>query len=158
MRARGLLFMELLLKELSEFYEKLDQVLLPSGRDCGLCGECCKKASMLTVRPLEMENIKRYVQDGPRFKKFCDFAQSSVVKIWSITGHCPFQEGTLCGIYPVRPYCCRVYGHYDYLGKNLLEGCVYRGHATIYSRREELPLKEEFDRLTAAFDRIKPAL
>jgi len=126
--------MESLLKELAEFYEKLDQVLLPSGRDCGICGECCKKASMLKVRPLEMENIKRYVQSGPLIEKFRDFANNSVVKIWNITGHCPFQEGALCSIYPVRPYYCRIYGHYDYLGESLLEGCVYRGHAVSYSR------------------------
>lgn len=150
--------MELLLKKLSEFYEKLDQVLLPSDRDCGICGECCKKASTLKVHPLEMENIRRYVQNGPLIKKFRDFTNNSVVKIWNITGHCPFQEGALCGIYPVRPYHCRVYGHYDYLGKNLLKGCVYRGHAVSYRRREELPLVEEFDRLSAAFDRINSAL
>lgn len=147
--------MESLLKALEDFYAKLDRVLLPTGRDCGICGECCKRASMLTVHPLEIEYIRRYVKNNKLVKKFQDFAGSAVVKIWGNTaGHCPFQEGALCGIYPARPYYCRIYGHYDYLGNSLLDGCAYKGHAVTYSRREELPLIEEFDRLTAAFDNI----
>lgn len=138
--------MDSLLRNLASFYSKLEVVLQPSKRDCGVCGECCKAASMLRVYPLELENIKRYVNNERLINMFKDFANNAVIRIWGSTaGNCPFQDGALCGIYPVRPYYCRIYGHYDYRGKSLLKGCVYQGYAVIYSRREELPLIDEFD-------------
>lgn len=144
--------MKSLLDDLAGFYEKLDQALQPSKRTCGACGECCIKASMLKIYPLELENIKRYVNNEYSIKKFLDFANSTAIKIWgTVEGQCPFQTGTLCSIYPVRPYFCRIYGLYDYRGRNLLDGCVYKGHATAYVKREELPLLGELEGLSAAF-------
>jgi Fe-S-cluster containining protein len=145
-----------MLHDLAEFYEKLDQALQPSKRVCGTCGECCVKASMLRIYPLELENIKRYVNNESSLKKFLDFANNVVVKIWgNVEGQCPFQTGLLCSIYPVRPYFCRIYGHYDYQGKNLLDGCVYRGHATVYTKKEELPLLYELEELSDTFASTK---
>ncbi|TEB09391.1 YkgJ family cysteine cluster protein [Pelotomaculum propionicicum] len=144
------------LHELAEFYEKLDQVLQPSKRVCGACGECCIKASMLKIFPLELENIKSHVNNERSMKKFLDFVNNKIVRIWGmVEGECPFQTGVLCSIYPVRPYFCRVYGHYDYQGKNLLDGCVYKGHATIYYSREELPLYHELVDLAGSFSEQK---
>lgn len=137
--------MESLLHDLAEFYEALDDMLQPSKRSCGACGECCRKASKLRVYPLELENIKRHVKDDYAIKKFVDFSNNKVVKIWGdIEGQCPFQEGDHCSIYSVRPYFCRVYGHYNYKGNNLLKGCVYCGHSITYTSRDELPLYKEF--------------
>lgn len=147
--------MDSLLKDLTGFYSKLDELLQPSNRDCGVCGQCCKAASMLRVHPLELENIRRAVQNELLFNRFQDFANNNVIRIWGNTaGNCPFQDGALCGIYPVRPYYCRIYGHYDHRGKSLLDGCVYRGHAINYSRREELPLVDRFDRLADAYAKL----
>jgi Fe-S-cluster containining protein len=144
--------MDLLLKKLNCFYEKLDLHLQSSKRDCGVCGECCKVTSVLRVYPLEMENIRRLVKNGVKMKRFRDFTGNQVVDIWGgPSGHCPFQEGDLCGIYAFRPYQCRVYGHFDYQGRSLPGRCVYRGHATRYTRREELPLYDEFNRLTKGY-------
>lgn len=148
--------MESLLNDLKVFYKKLDKVLQPSIRNCGACGECCIKASMLKIYPLELENIKRYVNNESSLKKFLDFANNTAIKIWGNTeGQCPFQTGVLCSIYPVRPYFCRIYGHYDYRGKNLLDGCVYKGHATVYNRKEELPLISELESLSDAYTKQK---
>lgn len=143
--------MESLLKELEVLYSRLDEVLLPSYADCGTCGECCKRASALKVYPLEIEYIERYVKNDLLIKKFLAFANNAVISIWgNIAGHCPFQEGALCSIYRVRPYHCRIYGHYIHRERSLLDSCVYRRHATRYSRREELPLVKELDRLVEA--------
>lgn len=137
--------MESMLHDLAKFYEALDQVLQPSKRACGACGECCRKASMLRVYPLELQNIRRCVKDESYMRKFVDFSNNKVVKIWGdIEGQCPFHEGDHCTVYVVRPYFCRVYGHYNYRGNNLLKGCVYCGHSTIYYDRGELPLYDEF--------------
>lgn len=147
--------MDSLLRDLMSFYSKLDEFLQPSNWDCGVCGECCKAASMLRVHPLELENIRRTVKDERSFNKFLEFAYNDATKIWGSTaGNCSFQDGALCGIYPLRPYYCRIYGHYDHQGKSLLDGCVYRGHAVSYSRREELPLIDQFDRLTDSFAKL----
>ncbi|MFX4262281.1 YkgJ family cysteine cluster protein [Pelotomaculum propionicicum] len=140
--------MESLLNDLAEFYESLDAALQPTKQACGACGECCRKASKLRVYPLELQNIRRFVKDESCIRKFVDFSNNKVVKIWGdIEGHCPFQEGDRCSIYHVRPYFCRVYGHYNFRGSNLLKGCVYCGHSIIYYDRLELPLYEEFLKL-----------
>ena len=145
--------MDSLLKKLNCFYEKLDLYLESSKRDCGVCGECCKVTSVLRVYPLEMENISRRVKNRAKMKRFRDFSGNDLIDIWGGTsGHCPFQEGDLCGIYAFRPYQCRVYGHYDYKGGSLPVRCVYRGHAVRYDRREELPLFAEFSSLSRGYD------
>ena len=137
--------MEAMLRDLADFYEALDLALLPSKRACGVCGECCRKASKLRVYPLELQNIRRYVKDDYSLRKFVDFTNNKVVKIWGdVEGQCPFQEGDRCSVYQVRPYFCRVYGHYNYRGNNLLKGCVYCGHSETYFERENLPLYHEF--------------
>ncbi len=145
--------MNALLEDLMSFYARLDEFMRDSDRDCGICGECCKKLHQLRVYPVELENIRRHVADNSAIKKFQNFANGSVVKIWGdISGQCPFQDGALCAIYPLRPYHCRVYGHYDYQGRSLLERCVYRGYATAYNRREELPLIDELDHLVESYE------
>lgn len=101
---------------------------------------------MLRVYPLELQNIRRYAHNDNLIKKFEDFSNNRVIKIWGdieALGHCPFQAGDLCAIYHVRPYFCRVYGHYNNQGNSLLKGCVYTGHSREYLRREELPLYAE---------------
>ncbi|MDD2554468.1 MAG: YkgJ family cysteine cluster protein [Desulfotomaculaceae bacterium] len=130
--------------DLTKFYEALDQALQPLKMNCGACGECCRKTSKLRVYPLELQYISRFVQDEHSMKKFIDFSNNKVVKIWGdIVGHCPFQVGDYCSIYEVRPYYCRVYSPYNYRGKNLLKGCVYCGHSTTYFDKKELPLYDE---------------
>ncbi|OQA09207.1 MAG: Flagellin N-methylase [Firmicutes bacterium ADurb.Bin373] len=137
--------MESMLHNLAKFYAALDEALQPLKRACGDCGECCRRASKLQVYPLELQNISRFVKNDYLIRKFIDFANNKVVKIWGdVEGQCPFQDGDRCSIYAVRPYFCRVYGPYNYRGKNLLKGCVYCGHSIIYFYREELPLYNEF--------------
>ncbi len=144
--------MNALLKDLMSFYAKLDHFMKDTDRDCGICGECCQKLYHLRVYPIEIENIRRYTADDLALEKFQKFANGTIVKIWGdISGQCPFQEGALCVIYPLRPYHCRVYGHYDYRGRSLLEGCVYQGYARAYYHREELPLINELDYLVETY-------
>ena len=151
----GVLPMKLLLGDLKKFYARLDDILRPSSRSCGICGECCKTVSAIKVYPIEIENIKRHVKNERAMDKFAKFANNSVISIWgSDSGFCPFQEGELCVIYPVRPYHCRIYGPYNPRGKSLLKGCVYQGHSTSYFDRKELPLIEEMDRLSEAYEKI----
>lgn len=147
--------MDTLLKNLASFYLELDAFLQPSNKDCGLCGECCLRTTTLRVYPPEMENIKRSVQDDRLLELFYKFASNNVISIWGdTTGHCPFQEGLLCTIYPVRPYHCRIYGPYYPQGRDLLKGCVYQETAKEYSSREEMPLIDKLDRLIENYHKL----
>ncbi|MDD4334103.1 MAG: YkgJ family cysteine cluster protein [Desulfotomaculaceae bacterium] len=138
-----------MLRDLAAFYENLDQMLQPTKKVCGACGECCRKASMLRVYPLELQNIRRFVKDEYAMRKFVDFSNNKVVKIWgNVEGLCPFQEGNRCSIYVVRPYFCRVYGHYNYRGDNLPKGCVYFSHSITYFDKKELPLYDDLNSLS----------
>lgn len=144
--------MELLLGDLMSFYDRLDHIL--QSRACGICGECCKAISALKVYPIEVENIKKYVNNRWLMELFTKFANNKTISIWgSDSGFCPFQEGALCNIYPVRPYHCRIYGPYNPRGRSLLKGCVYHGHSISYFDRKELPLIEEMDRLTESYEK-----
>lgn len=137
--------MESMLDDLAVFYNILDQALQPFKKTCGACGECCRKASRLQVFPLELQNIGKFVKNDYLMKKFIDFTKNKIVKIWGdVEGQCPFQDGNRCSIYAARPYFCRVYGPYNYRGKNLLAGCVYSGHSITYFDRSELPLYNQF--------------
>lgn len=133
------------LHSLAIFYKTLDKTLQPQTMDCGLCGECCRRAAGLQVYPLELQYISRFVQNPLIMQKFINFIENKRVKIWGeIAGQCPFQQGDRCSIYAVRPYFCRVYGPYNLRGKNLLPGCVYNGHSTTYFDQKELPLYDQF--------------
>ncbi|HBC91406.1 MAG TPA: hypothetical protein DCZ10_00490 [Pelotomaculum sp.] len=147
--------MDALLKDLASFYRELDALLQPSNKDCGLCGACCLRTTSLRVYPPEMENIRRYVKNDRLLMLFEKFASNSIISIWGdTTGHCPFQEGLLCSVYPARPYHCRIYGPYHHQGRNLLKECVYQGAAKSYSRREELPLIEKLDLLIENYHKL----
>jgi len=133
------------LHSLAKFYVALDQKLQPLTRNCGPCGECCRRAAGLQVYPLELQYISRFVQKPRAMHKFINFINNKRVKIWGETaGQCPFQLGDYCSIYAVRPYFCRIYGPYNLRGKNLLPGCVYDGHSITYFDRKELPLYDQF--------------
>ncbi len=144
--------METLLGDLNNFYSKLSNLLQHSVKDCGICGKCCKVVSALQVFPVELENIKRQVKNEKKLNYFVEFINGAAIRIWgNIDGGCPFQENSLCEIYPIRPYYCRIYGLYDFRGTTLLYGCVYRDHTVIYSHREDLPLIDELDSLSNAY-------
>lgn len=150
--------MDTLLEDLASFYRELDELLQPSYKDCGLCGECCQRTTTLRVYPPEMENIRRHMQDDRLLKIFEKFTSNTIISIWGdTTGNCPYQEGLRCSIYPVRPYHCRIYGPYYHQGRNLLKGCVYKGEAQCYSKREEMPLIERLDRLIEDYQNLTTA-
>ena len=67
--------MNALLEDLMSFYARLDEFMRDSDRDCGICGECCKKLHQLRVYPVELENIRRHVADNSAIKKFQNFAK-----------------------------------------------------------------------------------
>jgi len=147
--------MDALLNALASFYQELDEFLQPFNKDCGLCGECCLRTTTLRVYPLEMENIRRSVQNNRQLALFEKFTSNSIISIWGDTsGNCPFQEGLLCSIYPIRPYHCRIYGPFYPRGRALLKGCVYQGTAKEYSKREEMPLLEKLNQLIAKYHEL----
>ena len=150
--------METFWEELARLYDRLDGILQATSRDCGVCGECCRQAVSVRVRPLEADYVRKFVQNEAAVLKFLDFAAGNKIKIWGeATGQCPFQEGALCSIYPVRPYSCRAYGHYDYRGMSILKNCVYYGHAIPYDHPAQLPLYEEIEELNARYLEKKAA-
>lgn len=124
---------EQLLAQLGELYRRLDSSLSSAGADvnpCGSCRECCtgNGLSLHHVTDLELEYIRSRV--GPEklesFKRFARRDGDPAV--------CPYfdEEQWGCGIYPHRPFSCRLFGHYRRADQALPEVCVFAGQEQLF--------------------------
>lgn len=127
---------------------------LPSfpGNPCGRCRECCtgKGLTSHNVTVLELELIAERVGEE-RLESFRRFLQrNGEIEV------CPYFDEKIwgCGIYEVRPYSCRVFGHHRSRQSRLPEVCVFAGQETIFGVGEYLvkvPLAAELKELARSF-------
>lgn len=123
---------EELFHALADLYEALGAELPVSGAEnaCGTCRECCTGTglNLHNVTSLELDFIEDRVGPTklPSFRRFLQRDGEIAV--------CPFfdDESWGCGIYPFRPFSCRLFGHYRSQESRLPEVCVFRGQEQIF--------------------------
>lgn len=123
-----------------------------SGNPCGRCRECCtgKGLTSHNVTVLELELIAERVGEE-RLESFRRFLQrTGEIEV------CPYFDEKIwgCGIYEVRPYSCRVFGHHRSRQSRLPEVCVFAGRESIFGVGEYLvkvPLAAELKELARSF-------
>ena len=126
-----------LFQELAALYSTLDSEVKQAPQNpCGTCRECCTTNSLNKhyVTQLEIGFIRDRV-GGERleeFKKFLDRDKDTAI--------CPYFDENLwgCGIYDIRPYSCRVYGHFRVEETRLPTICVFKGQEKIFGVGEYL--------------------
>ena len=108
--------------EQNGYFEKLNEIYdaLPKG-DCSGCGNCCMES--VGINLIEFLNIYRYLASRDDLRKdsinrIIDYYFLELLE----KNSCPFRdENNRCLIYEVRPFNCRLFGHWkkeDY-NKNL---------------------------------------
>ena len=99
---------------------------------CGTCRECCttKGLNIHSITNLELE----YIGERIGTSKLDDFRRFATRK--SDLEVCPYfdEETWGCGIYQVRPFSCRTFGHYRSRDTRLPEVCVFQGQEKIFDR------------------------
>ena len=121
-----------LFRALAELFQALGSELPISGADnpCGTCRECCTGTglNLHNVTALELDFIESRVgpEKLPSFRRF--LKRDGEVEV------CPYfdEESWGCGIYEVRPFSCRLFGHFRSQESRLPEVCVFRGQEEIF--------------------------
>jgi Fe-S-cluster containining protein len=94
----------------------LDVALLLKMQDrwCERCGECCRRNTPIALARSDAERISRYLRmPYKKFKQRFRIVPVGNSKFHMPASPCPFLEGNLCSIYPVRPQVCRLYPAID---------------------------------------------
>lgn len=137
-------------KKLAELFQSLEAELPEQlGNPCGDCNVCCTSDGLTShnVTAIELDFIECSV--GP--EKLDDFRL--FLKRDGEIPLCPYYEGG-CSIYEVRPFSCRVFGHYRRVDTFLPEVCVFRGQEHIFGVGEyqnTVPQSEELIFLSRAY-------
>ncbi|GMU58206.1 MAG: hypothetical protein AMXMBFR33_73520 [Candidatus Xenobia bacterium] len=125
-----------LLLQLERLYAK-QQLPAVEGNPCQSCFACCTATGHLTHRISELELAYVAWKVGP---DAADELSRYAARERDEEGrlrfeHCPHYRGG-CGIYPHRPFSCRVFGHFRERGTELPGGCTFQGRETEFSRQE----------------------
>lgn len=92
-----------LFDELNSIYKTI-----PSGK-CGHCNNCCSED--VNANYIEFLNIYDYLKKNNLYDEY----RENILKYYFTrlykNSHCPFLKNGKCGIYPVRPLSCRLFGH-----------------------------------------------
>lgn len=125
---------EQLFQQLELLYSRLDSELASSGSEsnsCGRCRECCtgQGLSLHNVTELELEYLAGRV-GGEKIEEFRKFARRD-----GTIALCPYFDETIwgCGVYSVRPFSCRLFGHYRREDQFMPPVCVFAGQEKIFA-------------------------
>lgn len=94
----------------NNLFDKLNSIYktIPSGK-CSHCNNCCSED--VNANYIEFLNIYDYLKKNELYKEY----KESILKYYFTrlyqNSHCPFLQNGKCGIYPVRPLSCRIFGH-----------------------------------------------
>lgn len=93
----------LLETEIALMYALQDQI-------CTKCGNCCIENKSLKVQKTELEQIAKYRKTSYKQLKKQTHARPKGDATMRISRHpCPFHDGELCTVYPIRPAECSSY-------------------------------------------------
>lgn len=151
---------ERLLGELERLYAALGPQLRPvQGNPCGECKACCTAEGMTYHRVSELELELIAARHGPPedFRRYLERATDADGLL--LHQDCPNYRDGGCGIYDVRPFSCRLFGHVREAGTCLPEGCSFRGHESEFARGDyfkTVPETARLRRLTREFRVLLP--
>ena len=148
------------LDALEELYADLG-AHLPSfqGNPCGQCKSCCtaRGLSHHFVTDLELELLAERIGAARTddFRRYLNRARDEEGQLeFSV---CPNydEEQKGCGVHTVRPFSCRVFGHYRPITTKMPEGCVFEGKTSDFAWADyfkAVPLIDRMRWLTREFD------
>ncbi|MBI2264725.1 MAG: YkgJ family cysteine cluster protein [Armatimonadetes bacterium] len=135
---------------LNRLYDWLEEEKLPRRNFCGQCanpGICCL-THLVILHELEYVNIRNHLMENGRDRDLPafipipiqEFAEGRVrITDWS----CPlYSSSRFCTIYPVRPFACRVFGHFIRSETHIPE-CTFKD-AVRYDDDMELDFMPEY--------------
>lgn len=133
------------LMKLAEFYDSLEKYFPPENK-CNHCGLCCHDPCRNVVHRLEYELIDAYTSEnyGENPVDFEVLNDESMDKrdlfgAW----RCPYYNDEYrCLIYEVRPFACRVFGHFP-VQPIPFEECSFKDDP-VFDSPEELPFAQEY--------------
>jgi len=148
-----------LLGELERLYAGLGPQLRPvEGNPCGECKACCTAGmSYHRVSELELELIAAHHGPPTEFRRYLERATDEEGRL--VHAVCPNYGDGGCGIYAVRPFSCRLFGHVREAGTCLPEGCAFIGHEREFARQDyfkSVPETSRLRRLTREFRVLLP--
>jgi Fe-S-cluster containining protein len=94
----------------NNLFENLNSVYetIPSGK-CEHCNSCCMED--VNANYIEFLNIYDYLKKNNLYKAYKgDILKYYFTRLYR-NSPCPFLQKGKCGIYPVRPLPCRIFGH-----------------------------------------------
>lgn len=133
-------------EKLESLYSDLQQKLPKAGSNpCGTCYHCCTTSELTEHRVTSLE--LDFIEDRVGSERIEDF-KKFLGRKKGLT--CPYYDQG-CSVYEVRPYSCRLFGHFRREDTPLPQVCVFRGQEQIFGvqeAQERLPLSEELTRMS----------
>lgn len=109
-------------QKLIELYESLEKP--PVENLCGSCRTCCTAAGLSRQNVTDLE-LAVLGEKGPDFARYAARErQADGAYVFPV---CPNLGEDGCEVYPLRPFSCRVFGHYRAGGTTLPAECVFVG-------------------------------
>jgi len=141
---------------LADLYARLEDALarrapaLPGDNPCGACFQCCTASGRRGHGVTELELA--YLAQGGGADRLDDF-RAYTAAATDADGHlrfpvCPYYDvgRHACTVYEVRPFSCRVFGHFRVEGSRLPADCVFEGTEEAFPRAHyaaRVPLARE---------------
>lgn len=109
-------------QQLIDLYQSLESP--PGENHCGSCRTCCTAAGLSKQNVTDLE-LAALGEAGAEFARYA--ARERQADGSFLHPECPNLGPDGCRVYAVRPFSCRVFGHYRASGTRLPSECVYLG-------------------------------
>ncbi len=107
-------------QQLSQLYQAMESP--PGANHCGSCRTCCTAAGLSRQNVTDLE-LAVLGEAGPEFARYA--ARERHPDGQFVYAECPNLGPEGCRVYELRPFSCRVFGHYRASGTTLPSECVY---------------------------------
>lgn len=132
-----------LFEDLTQLYANLDAALPAfSGNHCGDCRACCTAQGLSRhhVGQLEVAFLASHVgeEKANAFRQYAEREKGEDGGF--LHDACPFYDLDTkgCSVYRIRPFSCRIFGHFKAANTFFPQGCVFTGHEQSFTPQEYL--------------------